>query len=113
MGGLPGLLPVAEGEVAIPYQPTYAPVGRPRTKDWQDDLARELQRADQLDREAARHRAKVAACLAAQLAGSKTRASLADELGWTVNDIRRALRGLPITPSTQVETPARSEESST
>jgi hypothetical protein len=89
----------------MPYKPTGKPVGRPRTKPWRDELAYSLQRADWLDREAARNRAKVAACLAAQLAGSKTRASLADELGWTVNDIRRALRGASVHPEKEEQEP--------
>ena len=56
-----------------------------------------LRRADQLETEAARHRVNAAGHLARQLAGGKTRAELAAELGWLPNDLRRALRGAPVT----------------
>jgi hypothetical protein len=76
----------------VPYRATGKPNGRPRTKPWTDALHHALQRADQLESEAAAHRAKAAGRLARELAGGKTRVQLATELGWTVNDIRRALR---------------------
>jgi hypothetical protein len=78
------------------YRPTGRPNGRPRKHPRVDPVFHSLRRAAELDRQAAVHRARAAACLARELADGKTRAQLAAELGWLRTDLKRALRAAPV-----------------
>jgi predicted transcriptional regulator len=72
------------------------PYRRPRIHSSSEGILKALNRADWHDSESSRARARAAGLIAAELAAGKTRVRLAAEYGWTVNDIRRALRGASV-----------------
>ncbi len=92
----------------MPYKPTGRPPGRPRNPRC-PAIRDAVSKANGLDRWAHETRIRAAGLIASELASGKTQTELADALGWSVSELRRALRGRAITPSSQVRIPADAE----
>jgi hypothetical protein len=86
----------------MPYKNTGRPPGRPSTVSSVSRISDAARLSCGLDEHAAQVRARLAGLIASELTG-RTQAELADALGWSVSELRRALRGRAINPPKKQE----------